>query len=73
MWASESEGLRRIGYALVAGGLASSLFDGVVRGATLTTIRLGALPGFSLAHVAMLAGIIIIAAGLLWPATPRKA
>lgn len=49
MWSSESESLRRIGYALIAGSLASSLFDGVVRGATLTTIRLGALPGFSLA------------------------
>lgn len=67
MWSSESEGLRRIGYGLIAGGLASSLFDGVLRGATLTTLRVGALPGFSLAHVAMLAGIAIIVVGLLRP------
>lgn len=73
MWSSESESLRRIGYALIAGSLASSLFDGVVRGATLTTIRLGALPGFSLAHLAMLAGIAIIVVGLLRPVTSRKA
>lgn len=72
MWSPESEGLRRLGYALIAGGLASSLFDGVVRGATLTTIRLGALPGFSLAHVAMLAGIAIIVVGLLRPGAHAK-
>ncbi|MEO6062667.1 MAG: hypothetical protein ABIQ99_12085 [Thermoflexales bacterium] len=73
MWSPESEGRRRIGYALIAGGLASSLFDGVLRGATLTTIRLGGLPGFSLAHIALLAGIVVIVVGLLRPAAPGKA
>ncbi len=72
MWAPESEGARRIGYALIAGGLASSLFDGVARGATLTAIHLGNLPGFSLAHVAMLAGIVIIVVGLLRLGAPAK-
>jgi len=75
MWmgSSESEGLRRTGYALISGGLVSSLFDGVLRGATLTPVRLGALPGFGLAHLALVAGIVIIVVSLLRPAAPRKA
>ncbi len=72
MWAPETDLLRRSGYALIAGGLASSLLDGVLRGATMVVIRIGALPGFSLAHVAMLAGIVLIGFGLLKSEPPKS-
>lgn len=68
MGARAGETLRRVAYALIVGGLASSLIDGAVRGLTLAPFRIGTALAFSPGHVAALIG-----AGILgWLTFRRK-
>jgi lipoprotein signal peptidase len=58
-------GRARVGYGLIVGGLLASLWEQVTRGSLTNFIHLGGLPVFNLAHVALLAGIVMVAASLL--------
>lgn len=58
-------GRAQVGYGLIVGGLLASLWEQVTRGSLTNFIHLGGLPVFNLAHVALLAGIVVVAASLL--------
>jgi signal peptidase II len=54
-----------LGLGLVLGGATSNLADRVVRGGVLDFIALGPWPTFNLADAAMVAGVALLAGGML--------
>jgi lipoprotein signal peptidase len=57
--------LRGWAFGLLAGGLASLLFDRLRNGAPANYLLIAQLPAFSLAHLAVLAGAAILALAML--------
>lgn len=60
-----ANGVRAKAYGLIAGGLAANLFDRVTSGATMNYLHIANLPVFNLAHLALLAGAILLALAVL--------
>lgn len=52
-------------FGLIIGGMTANLFDRVAYGTVMNFIHIGALPIFNLAHVAMLAGALLLAYNIL--------
>lgn len=52
-------------YGLIAGGLTGNLFDYATSGATINYLHVADLPAFNLAHLALLAGAILLAIAVL--------
>lgn len=61
-----------VAFGLILGGMTANLFDRIVHGTVMNFIHIGALPVFNLAHVAMLAGAVILACTIL-ANKPRQA
>ncbi len=59
-------------FGLIIGGMIANLFDRVAFGPVMNYIHIGALPIFNLAHVAMLAGALLLAYSIL-ANKPRQA
>jgi lipoprotein signal peptidase len=59
-------------FGLILGGMTSNLFDRIAHGTVMNFIHIGALPVFNLAHVAMLAGAVLLAYTIL-ANKPRQA
>ncbi len=59
------DGRRAKAYGLIAGGLAANLFDRVTYGAAMNYLHIAKLPVFNLAHLALLAGAILLAVAVL--------
>lgn len=59
-------------FGLIIGGMTANLFDRVAFGTVMNYIHIGALPIFNLAHVAMLAGALLLAYSIL-ANRPRQA
>jgi signal peptidase II len=52
-------------FGLIIGGMAANLFDRITYGTVMNFIHIGSLPVFNLAHVAMLAGAVLLAYTIL--------
>lgn len=59
-------------FGLIIGGMTANLFDRIAYGTVMNYIHIGSLPIFNLAHVAMLAGAVILAYNIL-ANKPRQA
>ena len=66
----QAEGTRRRAFGLIAGGLAASLFDRLTFGAPMNYLHVANLPVFNLAHLALLAGTLLLAYAVL--TDPRR-
>ena len=49
-----------VSLGLIIGALASNLFDRIAYGNVLTYAHIANLPGFNLAHIALLAGALLL-------------
>jgi lipoprotein signal peptidase len=54
-----------VAFGLIIGGLAANLFDRVTYGAVMNLLHFGNLPIFNLAHVALLAGALVLAFAII--------
>jgi lipoprotein signal peptidase len=70
--AKQADGARAKAYGLIVGGLAANLFDRVTFGATMNYLHLANLPVFNLAHLALLAGAVLLTFAVL-TGSPRDA
>lgn len=61
----QANGVRAKAYGLIAGGLAANLFDRVTSGATMNYLHITNLPVFNLAHLALLAGAMLLVFAVL--------
>jgi lipoprotein signal peptidase len=52
-------------FGLIIGGLAANLFDRIAYGSVMNMLHVGNLPVFNLAHVALLAGALLLAFAIL--------
>jgi lipoprotein signal peptidase len=59
-------------FGLIIGGMTANLFDRIAYGTVMNFIHIGSLPVFNLAHVAMLAGAVLLAYTML-ANKPRQA
>ncbi|MDW8350594.1 MAG: P-loop NTPase fold protein [Anaerolineae bacterium] len=66
-----ADGLRPKAYGLIVGGLAAHLFDRLTWGAAMNYLHIPNLPTFNLAHLAALAGAILLAFAILTDARSR--
>lgn len=70
--AQRKSGAYAAAFGLIIGGLAANLFDRIAYGSVMNMLHVGSLPVFNLAHLALLAGALLLAYAILTDKAGRE-